>query len=245
MKVSIIIPAYNEELLIARVIKKLLPNKSSYEIICVNDGSTDNTLEILKKFKKDIRIIDLPRNHGKGNAIAKGITKAQGDIVVFIDADITGLKKKHIDALVLPLLGKKADVTIGCFTRIKTDHFFKPLMGQRAYWKKDLLPYLSEMKTKGYGLELYLNNIFKNKKALVFPLEGTGNMLKHNKQPYDTAAKLFVVELLDITSEILRQNDPFSKTIENYFFSQKKSPYEQIKKLSRYIKKNVINNIFS
>ena len=73
-KISVIVPAYNEEKKIVGVINSLFNSNSFDQIICVNDGSTDNTLQLLKKFKK-ITLINLKKNHGKGFAVAAGIKK--------------------------------------------------------------------------------------------------------------------------------------------------------------------------
>ena len=88
--VSVIIPAYNEEETIAKTIKSVL--KSDYpdfEIIIVDDGSTDKTLEIAKRFEgQKIRIFH-KENGGKGSALNFGIKKAKGKIIFTMDADTT------------------------------------------------------------------------------------------------------------------------------------------------------------
>ncbi len=95
-KVSIIIPAYNEEdslnLLYERL-KKLMDNNSNYEfeILFINDGSKDKTLEIIKELrKKDKRIcyVDFSRNFGKEVAMIAGLDYATGDCAIFMDADL-------------------------------------------------------------------------------------------------------------------------------------------------------------
>ena len=89
-KVSILVPAYNEEKTIASTLKSLLNldyPKDKLEIIAINDGSTDKTLEIMKKFRKyGIKIIDKP-NGGKASALNAGLKKAKGEIIVCMDAD--------------------------------------------------------------------------------------------------------------------------------------------------------------
>jgi biofilm PGA synthesis N-glycosyltransferase PgaC len=85
-KISIIIPAYNEHVGIADTIKSVKANKyRKKEIIVVNDGSTDNTLAIIKKIR-GIKVID-KANGGKFDALNKGIEVATGDVIVTIDAD--------------------------------------------------------------------------------------------------------------------------------------------------------------
>ncbi len=244
-KVSILVPAFNEEKQIGNLLAVLVNTEQDNEIICINDGSTDNTEKEIRKFKGRVKLISLARNRGKGYAISKGVKAAKNDIVVFIDADILGFQDKHVRQLVSPLLKKTHDGVIGCFTD-KADKFFAPLMGQRAYYKKDLLPYLGEIKKKGYGLELYLNYIFAHKKIKTCKLRGTSNLLKHQKQSYDTAARLFLVELFDVGAELINQRNSFSDFIKQYFFLEKgktKQLDNRIKKLMNYIRIELIDKL--
>lgn len=109
--VSVIIPVYNEEQEVANCLQSI--RKQSYknlEIIIVDDGSTDKTLQIVKKFKAKI----LTQKHkGPGTARNLGASKARGEILVFIDADMT-LDKNFIKDLISPICKKK---TVGTFSR--------------------------------------------------------------------------------------------------------------------------------
>lgn len=95
-KISIIVPTYNEEesiLLLYKRIEKVIENMKNYEfeILFVNDGSKDKTIEIIKELRKnDNRIcyVDLSRNFGKEIAMIAGIDHATGDCVIFMDADL-------------------------------------------------------------------------------------------------------------------------------------------------------------
>lgn len=244
--ISVIVPAYDEEKKIAGVLKSLINTSLIDEIIVINDGSIDRTLSIIKTFKKII-LINLKKNHGKSYAIVKGINKSKGNIIVFIDADLTGLNDSHLEKLINPLILGKKEVVIGYPNDIKTDKLFLPLSGERAYWKKDLIPYLKEMSMKGYGLELYLNYLFRNKKMKLFPLDGVKTTLKYEKQPYDIVAKLFLVESFDILSEILKQQNPVSYLLKSYLYSfyikKPKKNNNQIDKLIKYVKNNLIQKI--
>ena len=90
MEISVVIPAFNEERVIVKTVNEvkdfLKNNFSSFEIIVVDDKSTDRTLEILKQIP-DIRLNRNLRNHGKGYTIAKGVRKTLGDWILFMDAD--------------------------------------------------------------------------------------------------------------------------------------------------------------
>lgn len=92
---SVIIPAYNEERRIVEPLSQVADYfaKQSYnaEIICVNDGSTDGTAQVLKRASENcsmIRIITYQTNHGKGYAVKQGVLEAKGSYVLFSDADL-------------------------------------------------------------------------------------------------------------------------------------------------------------
>lgn len=245
-KVTAIIPAHNEENHILSVLNAVKKSKYIDEIVCVNDGSTDKTLDLIQSID-GIKIINLKNNHGKGNAIAKGIKKASGEIVVFFDADIVGLNENCISKLITPLQNNKYDGVIAYPVYNQFDHLFKPLSGERAYFKKDLNPQLKILEEKGYGLELYLNYIFKNKRIKTLPLKGVRHMLKHEKQNYDTVAKLLIIETIDLLSEIATQKNPIPHLIKYYFYpfysSNQKKNFKYISKLMRQIKKTLLTEL--
>ena len=96
MKLSIIIPAYNEAERIRGTIETIcvfLKKKHIYsEIILVNDGSTDDTLQIINEYHDSndiIKVVSYKKNRGKGYAVKKGMLSASGDILLFIDADLS------------------------------------------------------------------------------------------------------------------------------------------------------------
>ncbi len=92
MKISLILPAYNEENLIKNTITQCLSffreNGFEYELIVVNDGSTDQTEQIIRSFKEVISV-SYPSNRGKGYAVKRGILRATGDYIFFTDADLS------------------------------------------------------------------------------------------------------------------------------------------------------------
>ncbi len=113
---SIIVPVYNEQQFISHAIEEISSTRFplEYEIIIVNDGSTDNTRKVLLTFnhRPHIRIIHCKKNLGKGNAVRKGLAIARGEIILIHDADLE-YSPKDIPALLKPILRGTADVVFG------------------------------------------------------------------------------------------------------------------------------------
>jgi len=118
MKLSIIIPVYNEEKTIAEIIKRVQQVELrgiTKEIIVVNDGSQDKTEEILEKIEKkeqDIKIINYLENQGKGMAIRTALPQVEGDIVIIQDADLE-YNPAEYPHLIEPILEEEAEVVYG------------------------------------------------------------------------------------------------------------------------------------
>lgn len=114
MFVSVIIPAYNEENTIRQVIETVQSLPLEKQIIVVNDGSTDDTYNILEALKIDseLTIVQNQENRGKGFAIRSGIQYVKGDIVVIQDADME-LTPNDLVHLVEPLKTGQVQVVYG------------------------------------------------------------------------------------------------------------------------------------
>jgi len=99
LNVSAIIPAYNEAKNILNVLKPLRRVPAIKEIIVVSDGSSDETVRLVRDFGR-VKIISLPKNVGKTRAVVRGIAEAEHPTIMFCDADLINLKKHHIAALI-------------------------------------------------------------------------------------------------------------------------------------------------
>ena len=123
MKLSIIIPVYNEKNtlkeIVARVEAVKMPGIDK-EIILVDDCSKDGSTQVLKKLKGNYLKIFFYKNQGKGAALKAGIALAKGDIIVFQDADLE-YDPNDFNVLIKPILEKKADITFG--TRFVNQNF--------------------------------------------------------------------------------------------------------------------------
>lgn len=120
MKLSVIIPAYNEEKTIVKLLQKVvdvtLIGDVEKEIIVVNDCSTDNTKKVIEDFSatsnSNIKLFHQEKNQGKGAAIRKGIELASGDFLIVQDADLE-YNPEEFNLLLQPAVDGVADVVYG------------------------------------------------------------------------------------------------------------------------------------
>ena len=164
LEISIVIPVYNERenltLLDEKITKNLQPLKKSYEIILVDDGSVDGSVELIRKLQKEnpsLRLIRFGHNHGQTAAFAAGFSKARGDIIVTMDADLQN------DPADIPLLLEKIneyDVVCG-WRHKRNDPLIKKLSSKVANAVRNAL---SEecINDTGCSLKAFRRACFKN-----------------------------------------------------------------------------------
>lgn len=157
MKIAAVLPAYNEAERIADVIRAVRKARWIDQIIVVDDGSEDNTAEVAASFP-DVIVVTMKVNRGKGAAMTAGVEQTDADIIVFLDADLIGLRPEHVDALVNPVRTGRAEMVIGKFRggRRLTDlsqRLAPNINGQRAILRCvfDQIPNLHQTR---YGVEM-------------------------------------------------------------------------------------------
>ncbi|MFN7974242.1 MAG: glycosyltransferase family 2 protein [Acidobacteriota bacterium] len=133
-KLSIVIPVYNEVATVAAIVGKLEAlelGPIEKEIILVDDGSTDGTRPLLEGMRGRHNVILHEKNHGKGGAIATGITAATGDYLLVQDADLE-YEPGEIPKLLKPVLEGRAVVVYGSrFTGERKNMFFHHYVGNK------------------------------------------------------------------------------------------------------------------
>jgi len=115
MKLSVVMPVYNERATLREVVERVFSVGLDIEMLCVDDGSTDGSREILEGLQKQwpqMRVILQPKNMGKGAALRRGIQEATGDYVIIQDADLE-YDPKDYKQLLGPLESGQADVVYG------------------------------------------------------------------------------------------------------------------------------------
>jgi len=221
MRTTAIICAYNEQ----DTIKNVAVTALDYffdEVIIVNDGSTDNTDEILKEISKfdDLKYIVLPENKGKGFAMATGIENAIGEIILFIDADLSNLKDEHFLHLIIPVIENEADMVLGQATETLINYKYNPFKsftGERVFFKKDILPILDKMKHSRFGVETLINLYYQSegKRIKYVMLEELKHPSKFDKTSSSQAAKEFAKEGHQIALTIFKNFNLITKRIKN------------------------------
>ena len=112
MRLSVVIPVYNEERTILQIIQRVKEAPLDKEIIVINDGSTDKTGELLQQNRDEVILLTHERNRGKGASIRTALPHVTGDIVIIQDADLE-YDPLEYPRLLSPMLEGKADVVYG------------------------------------------------------------------------------------------------------------------------------------
>jgi dolichyl-phosphate beta-glucosyltransferase len=149
---SIVVPAYNEARRIRGTLEKLCHFKDlrpySIELVVVDDGSTDETVEIVGEFP-GIRLVRNDRNHGKGFTVRHGVLEARGELVLFTDADLS-TPIEEVDKLLSALQSSGADTAVG------SRALQRELIGIHQPWFRDMAGRFFNLLVRGFtGLRLH------------------------------------------------------------------------------------------
>lgn len=243
-KVSIIICAYNEETTIEGVVRKCHEFNKKSELIVVDDGSEDSSREILSSLEKELSLkyIQLSENKGKSNAMVVGVENAEREVILFFDADVSGIRKEHFDKLINPLFEKKenADMVLGYPSETMINYRvnpFKSLTGERALFKKDLEPILENIRDIRFGVETYINLYYQahGKKVKYSMLEGLIHPTKYEKGDSKKATRELISEGKEIAVTLLNNYDLITKRINNSFEKQSQKVMDSLTKLQNEI----------
>lgn len=203
-RVSLIIPAYNEAGTVGDVARAAVGSGIFSEIILVDDGSDDGTGPAYERARESLlakaepgvvlpqmKLVTHARNLGKALAMRDGLQLATGEIIMFIDADLIGLKPSHLHSMLAPLAdGSGYTASLGVFVggRAVTTLAQKIapfISGQRACFRKDLNGFTAWERV-GFGVETALNRYLNEQgiKVRVVELAGLTHRMKEEKRGF-------------------------------------------------------------
>lgn len=203
---SVIIPAYNEVRTIASIVEIVRSWGKAKEIIIVDDGSKDGTHKAVSQFRKNVKLLKLARNSGKGYALWRGIQESTGDIIMFLDGDIVGLTFHNLDLMMEPIVSGRADMVLGIakFSSLGTIEPFNAITGERVVLRKDIEPLSHKWKDIGYGVEVMMNEAYKNKRTISVRLPYVYILGKLEKQAIPDAMVSYIKEGRDMLTQVVR-----------------------------------------
>jgi glycosyltransferase involved in cell wall biosynthesis len=222
-RVAAIVPAYNEAGRVVAVLEAISQAPSVDEIYCVTDGCTDNSAQEVEKWLQlreegstTARLFELTQNLGKGGAMAHAAHRTDADILLFLDADLIGLKPSQVEDMLAPMLREEnpADMTLGLFGAIRGGilgwwlswcHRATPsITGQRAI-RRDVFMEVPGLTRSRFGVEAaitchvqanrlkveyaYLHAVTHPiKEEKLGPLKGARNRMKMYRDIFKTIA---------------------------------------------------------
>jgi len=213
---SVVIPAYNEERNIAAVLEVLRSVEELERIVVVDDGSQDDTSGVVRRYRAQdprILLVRLPVNLGKGGAVKAGAECCPNDLILFLDADLVGLRPENVMDLIEPVASRRFHMTMGVFSggRFSTDftqHITPFLNGQRCLlWSlfRDT-PELADSRG-GVDMALSLHARSRGYRVRRVPLRGVTHVMKHEKQPYLAGRRAHALMFGEIFRYLFRHLD--------------------------------------
>ncbi|MCB1358800.1 MAG: glycosyltransferase family 2 protein [Maritimibacter sp.] len=191
IRLSCIIPAYNEGPRIGAVLAAALAAPEIDEVIVVDDGSTDETADVVAQWQRrarKLRILSQPDNIGKSRAVAAGVGSARGHVLMLIDSDLVGLRAQHLSRLAAPVLHGRAGAAISLrgnapksWRLIGLDY----ISGERVMPRRLLADRLEELDSlPRFGLEVFMNRLWLDEhlKIAVVPWPDVASPMKAEKR---------------------------------------------------------------
>jgi glycosyltransferase involved in cell wall biosynthesis len=165
VKVAVVIPAYNEATTVGEVARCARQAPSVDRVVVVSDGSTDGTEEVVRQIP-GVELIRHAIKSGKGEALQTGARAVpEAEILVFLDADLTGFCPEHVEMLVRPVRDEQFAMACGLFDRGPFWnwiflHVLPVLTGERAL-RREVFEALEQDEIRGYKVEAALNSFCK------------------------------------------------------------------------------------
>ena len=243
MKVSILVPAFNEEKTIERILNKLLALPiDDFEIIVVDDGSTDSTGEIVRRIAVDIskiRLFSQAKNGGKTAAIARAVSESSGEILIVQDADLE-YDPNDIPGVLAPIIEGVADVVYGsrflvkrasrvlyyyhylankiltCLSNILTNRNMSDIETcYKAFHRNVIVPL--HLESKGFGMEVEITAMVCKTRARTYevPISYYGRTYEEGKKigTWDGVAAIWYILYFNLVQPHTKAGRTYVKTV--------------------------------
>lgn len=204
----VLIPAFEEAGTVAEVVRVALAAGVG-PVVVIDDGSADATAEVAQDAGAEV--LRLGTNVGKGGALAAGARERTEDVVVLLDADLTGLRAEHVRALAEPVRAAEVDMTRGVFeggrwVTTAAQHVAPLLNGQRAI-RRELLLDVAGLASSRYGVEVAITGHGRRRawRTRDVPLEGVSQVMKEEKRGWWRGQRVRWRMYREIVAQYVRQ----------------------------------------
>ena len=163
VRLSAVIPAYNEEKTVGKVVEVVKAAGFFEQIIVVSDGSTDRTAEIARQAGAEV--VGLKENQGKGAAVAAGLARTGSPLVCFLDADLINLKPEHLQRMAEPVLSGRWVMSVGMWDRgpiLNVLARLLPLISGQRVLCREVFEKLPPEFRSGYKMETAMTWVCRN-----------------------------------------------------------------------------------
>lgn len=184
---DVLIPCYNEEKHLSQLLAVITTSPYVAQCIVVDDGSIDNSAMVARKYK-NVTLIKLPNNEGKGSALRAGLEQVTTPAVLLFDADLYGLRSEHITMMVQTYERHPDGLVIGLTDKSNSaqnwlrENVLPLISGQRMLSTNNLRQVLKETLSNGYGIEPYMNYYFRKHHTTILTLSGVNDIPKYRKE---------------------------------------------------------------
>lgn len=183
--VSVVIAAYNEAATVGQVVAAVVGHPEVDEVIVVDDGSDDATSE--QAASAGARVVRLPVNRGKAAALEAGVAEACSEVLLFMDADVTGLSHEAISRIIRPVTGGQVDMHVGIRARktLWLNRLLRvfPIIGGERALSRRIWSSVPQRHKRGFRIEVALNHTAKRLgRGMSFHVvEGVSHRTKEDK----------------------------------------------------------------
>lgn len=207
MSAAAIVPAFDEEKTIARIVRTLASARGIDEVIVVSDGSTDRTAD--EAAAAGARVLRLRENVGKGGAVKMGAAATRAEILFLCDADFIGLRPEHVERLLAPVVEGRLAMCAGLRDRgpllTRLIAHLPLLSGERAL-RREVLDGVPRRFLEGFRIEMALNWYCRANRLPYgsVPTLGVGQVRKIEKRGLLRGLAGYAAMVLEVADAMLR-----------------------------------------